>query len=89
MRGNSPECCGNTCRIWNSWELWGLALMSLLGIYALAVGFGSLVLIGILVLVRELFSDSIFGIPSESDEKARQGHADQTPSASSSLTSSR
>jgi hypothetical protein len=63
--------------------------MSLLGMCALAVGFGSLVLIGIFALVRDLFSDSTLGVPSESDEKARQGHADQTSSASSSLTSIR
>ena len=60
----------------------GFALMSLLVICALVVGFGSLVLIGMLALVRELYSDSIFGIPSVPDEKARRGHADQTQSAS-------
>ena len=66
-----------------------LAPMSLVGMCALVVGFGSLVLVGIFALVRDLFSDSTLGVPSESDEKASHGHADQRSSASSSLTSIR
>jgi hypothetical protein len=67
----------------------GDLLMRLLVIGALVVGFVSLVLIGLFALVRELLSDSIFGVPSVSDEKARQGQTDQPQSASSSLTSIR
>jgi hypothetical protein len=63
--------------------------MRLLAICALVVGFGSLVLIGILALVRDLFSDSIFGVPSLSDENARRGQTDQPQSTSSSLTAIR
>jgi hypothetical protein len=63
--------------------------MSLVGMCALVVGFGSLVLIGIFALVRDLFSDSTLGVPSVSDEKDGREHADQTPSASSALTSIR
>jgi hypothetical protein len=63
--------------------------MRLLVICALVVGFGSLVLIGLFVLVRELFSDSIFGAPSVSDEQARRGHTDQSHSSSSSVTAIR
>jgi hypothetical protein len=63
--------------------------MSLVGMCALVVGFGSLVLIGIFALVRDLLSDSTLGVPSVSDEKDGPEHADQTPSASSALTSIR
>ena len=55
----------------------GDLLMRLLVICALVVGFGGLVLIGLLALVRELVSDSIFGAPSVSDEEARRAHTDQ------------
>jgi hypothetical protein len=60
--------------------------MRLLVICALVVGVGSLVLIGLWALVRELFSDSIFGVPSVSDEQARRARADQPQSSSSSAT---
>jgi len=63
--------------------------MRLLVIGALIVGFGSLVLIGLSALVRDLFSDSIFGVPSVSEEQARRGHTDQPQSSSSSVTAIR
>ncbi len=37
---------------------------------ALAVGVGILLLIGFLVMVRELFCESIFGAPQQADEEA-------------------
>ena len=54
--------------------------MRLLVICALVVGVGSLVLIGLWALVRELFSDSIFGVPSVSDGQARRARADRPQS---------
>ena len=56
--------------------LGGFAVMRLLVLCALVLGFGSLVLIGLLALVRDCFSDSIFGVPSVSEAPARQGHTD-------------
>ena len=64
----------------------GDLLMRLLVISALVVGFVSLMLIGLFALVRELLSDSIFGVPSVTDEEARRGQMDQPQSTSSSLT---
>lgn len=55
----------------------GDLLMRLLVICALVVGFGGLVLIGLLALIREFCSDSFFGVPSVSDEQARRGRTDQ------------
>jgi hypothetical protein len=64
--------------------------MRLLVLCALIVGVGSLVLIGVLALVRELLSDSVFGVPDfgvpeVSDEQARRDHPDQPQSTSSSV----
>jgi hypothetical protein len=54
--------------------------MRLLVVCALVIGLGIQLLIGLLSIARELFSDSIFGVPTESNEP---------PSMSSSATPSR
>jgi hypothetical protein len=63
--------------------------MRLLVICALVVGFGSLVLIGLLAVVRDLFYDGIIGVPPVSDEQARRGHTDEPQSSSSSASAIR
>ena len=40
-----------------------------LAFYGLAIGVGILLLIGFLVMVRELFGESVFGAPQEPDEE--------------------
>jgi hypothetical protein len=67
----------------------GDLLMRLLVICALVVGFGSLVLIGLLAVVRDLFSDSIIGVPPVSDDQARRGHTDEPQSSPSSASAIR
>jgi hypothetical protein len=42
--------------------------MRLLFVCALVIGLGIQLLIGLLTIARELFSDSIFGVPTEPDE---------------------
>jgi hypothetical protein len=54
--------------------------MRLLVVCALIIGLGIQLLIGLFSIARELFSDSIFGIPTESNE---------TPPMSSSATPDR
>jgi hypothetical protein len=54
--------------------------MRLLVVCALVIGLGIQLLIGLLTIVRELFSDKIFGVPTESNEP---------PSMSSSATPDR
>jgi hypothetical protein len=49
------------------------------GVLILAVS-GSLLLLGLLTMVRELFSDRILEAPSMTDEEAATEHAEQSPS---------
>jgi hypothetical protein len=78
----------NVARMREDYRIVGIvggSLMRLLVLCALIVGLGSLVLIGILTLVRELLSDSVFGVPAVSDEQARRDHPPQPQSTSSSV----
>jgi hypothetical protein len=59
-------------------------VMRLLVIFALAIGIGALLLIGLWVIADELYSQSIFGVPFEADGKSAGDHADEEQFASSS-----
>jgi hypothetical protein len=62
------------------------AVMRLLVICALAIGIGTLLLVGLWAIANELYSQSIFGVPFEADGKSAGDHADEEQSASSSAT---
>jgi len=59
-------------------------MIRLLVLCVLAIGVGVLLLIGALVVARELFSESIFGVPHEPSEDTGSGHVDDAQSTSSS-----
>jgi hypothetical protein len=52
--------------------------MRLLVVCALVIGLGIQLLIGLFTVARELFSDSVFGIPTESDQ-AQSTSSSDTP----------
>jgi hypothetical protein len=60
--------------------------MRLLVLCALVMGVGILLLVGILAMAQELFSESMFGVPQEPDEETGRGHRDEERSTSSSST---
>lgn len=61
--------------------------MRLLVFCALIVGVGILLLVGFLIMVQELYSESIFGVPHEPDDEAERAYMDEERSTSSSPTS--
>jgi len=60
--------------------------MRLHAFWALAVGFGAVLLVGLLDIAQDLLSGTIFGAPSLPDRNARRDHADEENSSSSSAT---
>jgi hypothetical protein len=58
--------------------------MRLLVICTLVIGLGTLLLIGLLTMVNEFYSQSIFGVPFEADDQSTRDCADEEQSASSS-----
>jgi hypothetical protein len=51
--------------------------MQLLAFCASAIGAGILLLVGFLVVAREIFSGSIFGAPLEPDEEAGRAYMNE------------
>jgi hypothetical protein len=62
-------------------ETLGFSVMRLLLVGALILGLGTLVILGLLVMVRDLFCESLFEAPSVADEDAAREHTGQPPSA--------
>jgi hypothetical protein len=62
-------------------ETVGFSVMRLLLVGVLILGLGALVFLGLLVMVRDLFCESLFEAPSMADEDAAREHTDQPPSA--------
>ena len=60
--------------------------MRLLLICALVVGSGILLLIGLWAMANELYSQSMFGVPFETDGSSNRDPADEEQSESSSAT---
>jgi hypothetical protein len=60
--------------------------MRLLVLCAWAFGAGIILLVGLLLIAKEIFSESIFGVPHEPGAEAGRGYMDEKPSASSSST---
>lgn len=60
--------------------------MRVLLICALVIGSGILALIGLWAMVNALYSQSMFGVPFESDGKSKRDYADEEQSESSSAT---
>jgi hypothetical protein len=60
--------------------------MRLLLICALVVGSGILLLIGLWTIAKELYSQSMFGVPFETDGNSNRDDADEEHSKSSSAT---
>ena len=57
--------------------------MRLLLICALVVGSGILLLIGLWAMANELYSQSMFGVPFETDGSSNRDHADEESESSS------
>jgi hypothetical protein len=60
--------------------------MRLLALCAWAFGFWILVLVGLLLIAHEIFSESIFGVPHEAGAETGHGYMDEERSTSSSST---
>jgi hypothetical protein len=60
--------------------------MRLLVLCAWAFGVGIILLIGLLLIAQEIFSESIFGVPHEPGAETGRGYMDEEPSTSSSST---
>jgi hypothetical protein len=58
--------------------------MRLVVLGVLTIGLGTLVLLALLAMVRELFCESILEAPSMTDKEALREHTIQSPSATSS-----
>ena len=56
--------------------------MRLLLVGVLTLGLGTLVILGLLVLVRDLFCERLLEAPSVADEEAAREHRDPPPPAS-------
>jgi hypothetical protein len=63
-------------------ESLGFSVMRLLLVGVLILGLGTLVVLGLLVTVRNLFCKSLLEAPSVADEEAAREHTGQPPSAS-------
>jgi hypothetical protein len=60
--------------------------MRLLVLCAWAFGVGIILLVGLLLVAQEIFSESIFGVPHERGADTGRGHMDEDRSTSSSST---
>ena len=60
--------------------------MRLLVLCAWAFGVGIILLVGLLLIAHEIFSESIFGVPDEPGAETGRGHTDEERSTSSSST---
>jgi hypothetical protein len=68
-------------------EILGFSVMRLLLVGVLILGLGTLVILGLLVMVRDLFCESRLEAPGVADEEAVREHTGQPPSASFSAKS--
>jgi hypothetical protein len=60
--------------------------MRLLVLCAWALGAGTIVLVGLLLIAQEIFSESIFGVPPEPGAETGGGYMDEERSTSPSST---
>lgn len=60
--------------------------MRLLVLCAWAFGVGIILLVGLLLIAHEIFSENIFGVPHEADAETGRGYVDEERSTSSSST---
>jgi hypothetical protein len=60
--------------------------MRLLVLCAWAFGVGTILLVGLLLIAQEIFSESIFGAPHEPGAETGRGYMDEERSTSSSST---
>jgi hypothetical protein len=68
-------------------EFLGFSVTRFLLVGVVILGLSTLVFLGLLVMVRDLFCDSFLEVPSLADEEAAREHTGQPPSASFSAKS--
>jgi hypothetical protein len=62
----------------------GFEVMRVMVVVASIVGFGALILLGLLTMIRELFCESLYEAPFIADGDATRERAEHSPSRSSS-----